>query len=158
MSSLYLLPNEDSIDSVSSSSASTSTTASAKTRKESRNYYLSSIHENYEEAVKADEQEMLWRKSNKTKSTQYYKCNKVKCRDKNQCASALYIYKDPESQKASIFATICPHTHAQLIKSVTTETRSYIETLIKNQTLKPNVILEAIERDKEKLIWIDLNL
>ena len=116
MSALYVLPNEDSIDSVSSSvlssSASTSTTASARTRKESRNYYLSSIHDSYEEAVKVVEQEMLWRKSNKTKSTQYYKCNKVKCRDKNQCASALYIYKDPESQKASIFAIICPHTHA----------------------------------------------
>ena len=155
MSSLYVLPNEDSIDSVSSSvlssSASTSTTASARTRKESKNYYLSSIHDNYEEAVKVVEQEMLWRKSNKTKSTQYYKCNRVKCRDKNQCASALYIYKDPESQKASIYATICPHTHAQVIKSVTTETRSYIETLIKNQNLKPNVILEAIERDKDKL-------
>jgi len=86
-----VLPNEDSIDSVSSSSASTSTTASARTRKESKNYYLSSIHDNYEEAVKVVEEEMLWIKSYKTKPTQYYKCNKVKCRDKNQCASAIKI-------------------------------------------------------------------
>jgi hypothetical protein len=92
---LHFLENEDSYDSTTSSTAtasSTSTQTSRAVRKGSQKYYFSTAHDSYDDAVKVVEQEKMWRKSNMTKTTQYYLCNRVTTRNPIQCAAALYIY------------------------------------------------------------------
>jgi len=77
---LHFLENEDSYDSTTSSTAtasSTSTQPSRAVRKGSRKYYFSTTHDSYDDAVRVVEQEKMWRKSNMTKTTQYYLCNRV---------------------------------------------------------------------------------
>ena len=99
---LHFLENEDSYDSTTSSTAtasSTSTQPSRAVRKGSRKYYFSTTHDSYDDAVRVVEQEKMWRKSNMTKTTQYYLCNRVTTRNPIQCAAALYIYKNGSKNK-----------------------------------------------------------
>ena len=96
---LYVLPNDDTISSQSSIAASVSSisTAASQTsnsenkRGKNRSYYFSSKHANFDEATQVIEQENMWRKVNKSKTKQYYQCNKTTTRNAKQCSSAVYL-------------------------------------------------------------------
>jgi hypothetical protein len=151
---LHFLENEDSYDSTTSSTAtasSTSTQPSRAVRKGSRKYYFSTTHDSYDDAVRVVEQEKMWRKSNMTKTTQYYLCNRVTTRNPIQCAAALYIYINQDTQKTSIYRTTCAHTHGPDNLKVNIPTREFVKSLLENHKMKPNVILENIEREKNNL-------
>ena len=121
---LYVLPNDDTISSQSSITASVSSisTAASQTsnsenkRGKNRSYYFSSKHENFDEATQVIEQENMWRKVNKSKTKQYYQCNKTTTRNAKQCSSTVYVFKHSDTNEASIYRAMCAHSHIEIAK------------------------------------------
>ena len=72
---LHVLDNADSYDYTASSTSTASSTVTLPSRPS-----FSTSHDSYEDAVKVVEQEKMCRKTNMSKSTQYYLCNRVTTR------------------------------------------------------------------------------
>ena len=107
----FILPNDDSrtSDITDSSISSTSTNNSKKKRGKSRRYYFSSEHQSFSEAKKVIDDENIWTALTPKINTHYYRCKKVVCRSSTWCSAAVYILKHEDSNKASIYRTICEY-------------------------------------------------
>ena len=118
--------DETSRDSVSTNASASTANSTKIARGKNRKYFLASEHESFPEAKKVVIDEKIWTALTPKNSTDYYRCNSAPSKATQQCSAALYIYKHSDSNKASIFRTICPHDHFEKVLSVTKPTREYI--------------------------------
>jgi len=107
----FILTNDDTNDTTDSSIATTSTNNSKKKRGVNRKYYFSSDHESFIEAKKLIDSEKTWTAITPKNNTHYYRCNKVVSRSSKWCSAAVYIYKHQDSNKASIYRTMCEYVY-----------------------------------------------
>ena len=114
---LYVLPNDDTISSQSSIAASVSSISTAASQtSNSENKRGKNRHANFDEATQVIEQENMWRKVNKSKTKQYYQCNKTTTRNAKQCSSTVYVFKHSDTNEASIYRAMCAHSHIEIAK------------------------------------------
>ena len=143
--------DETSRDSVSTNASASTANSTKIARGKKRKYFLASEHESFPEAKKVVIDEKIWTALTPKNSTHYYRCNSAPSKATQKCSAALYINKHSDSNKASIFRTICPHDHFEKVLSVTKPTRDYIsKLLVKTKMISPNCILDNIKADAEK--------
>ena len=118
----FLLANDEtSRESTSASNTSERTASSIASelskgkRGKNRIYFFSSEHESLEEAASILSLEKIWSKTRVDKTHRYYRCNLVTYRNPVQCAAAVYIYLHEDSNKVSIYRTLCKQSKPSFI-------------------------------------------